>query len=189
MRNVVPAPSRLEKLIEDLIQFSLTERGQLLLEMKLVNVVDLMQSVARQSQQLASARRVQLQVYPLPRATFVRADPAKLGWVLLQLADNAIKFTPQGGKVSLRTDLDGSMVHFKVSDTGIGIPAQRMEEIFQPFHQLDSSDTRQHGGTGLGLAMVRKILEGHGSKITVHSRQGEGSEFSFILAVSEPIYA
>jgi signal transduction histidine kinase len=113
-------------------------------------------------------------------------DEEKLAWVLLQLVDNAVKFTPAGGRVtfSLTPNSKRSRVLIAVKDTGIGIPFNRMPELFQPFHQLDSSSTRRYGGTGLGLALVRQILEAHGEQIKVESAIGQGSTFSFELPIA-----
>ncbi|MEJ2549727.1 MAG: ATP-binding protein [Anaerolineales bacterium] len=110
------------------------------------------------------------------------ADLDRLFWVLFQLIDNAIKFTPSGGSVRLSAKQDDQLVIISVSDTGIGIPPDRMEEIFEPFHQLDGSPTRRYGGAGLGLALARLIINAHGSELKVESEEGEGSTFSFALS-------
>ncbi|MEJ2563610.1 MAG: ATP-binding protein, partial [Anaerolineales bacterium] len=112
----------------------------------------------------------------------VFADLDRLFWVLFQLIDNAIKFTPSGGSVRLSAKQDDQLVIISVSDTGIGIPPDRMEEIFEPFHQLDGSPTRRYGGAGLGLALARLIINAHGSELKVESEEGEGSTFSFALS-------
>lgn len=113
----------------------------------------------------------------------VRVDAEKIAWVLFQLQDNAIKFTPQGGHVVVAVDAEAGLVTFRVTDTGIGIAPNRINEIFEPFHQLDGSDNRPAGGTGLGLALVKRIIEGHNSKIIVRSEIGKGSQFEFSLPV------
>ena len=117
----------------------------------------------------------------------VQADPEKIGWVLNQLLDNGIKFTPSGGSVVIALQEEGhNLVILTVTDTGIGIPPDRLKEIFEPFHQLDGSSTRHYGGTGLGLSLVRQIVEAHGSLLDVQSVQGKGSIFKFpLLAVRE----
>ena len=98
--------------------------------------------------------------------------------------DNAIKFSNPNGRVKLEVMVEVAEIRVSVSDEGIGIPADRIEEIFQPFHQLDGSSTRRYGGTGLGLALARKIIESHGSNIEVESHLGEGSRFSFLLTAA-----
>jgi signal transduction histidine kinase len=99
--------------------------------------------------------------------------------------DNAIKFTPPGGKVglSIKREAD-NLVKVSVADTGIGIPKNRLHELFEPFHQLDGSSTRRYGGTGLGLALVRQILDAHGSMMDVQSEEGRGTLFGFTLLVA-----
>jgi signal transduction histidine kinase len=117
----------------------------------------------------------------------VQADPEKIGWVLAQLLDNGIKFTPSAGRVVVNVKEEGAnLVMVSVIDTGIGIPSERIAEIFEPFHQLDGSSTRHAGGTGLGLSLVRQIVEAHGSLLDVISVEGKGSTFKFpLLAVTE----
>lgn len=177
---------RLEQLIEDLIQFSLVSRGELSLNLKPVSVNDLVATTANRAKKLAQARSVELKVNLSGNLPLVRADGEKISWVLLQLQDNAIKFTPQGGQVTVDAYFDGGLVTIGVTDTGIGIAPDRMDEIFEPFHQLDGSDTRRYGGTGLGLALVKKIIDAHGAIIKVHSQVGKGSRFEFSLPPYRP---
>ena len=116
--------------------------------------------------------------------TVINVDRERLSWVLFQLVDNGIKFTPADGKVTILAESNDGTIEFRVADTGIGIPPDRRGEIFEPFHQLDDAATRRYGGTGLGLALVKIILEAHGSELTVDSIEGKGSTFSFIIPVS-----
>jgi signal transduction histidine kinase len=117
----------------------------------------------------------------------VQADSEKIGWVLNQLLDNGIKFTPSGGSVVIALNQEGNnLVLVSVTDTGIGIHSNRIKEIFEPFHQLDGSSTRHYGGTGLGLSLVRQIVEAHGSLLDVQSVEGKGSVFKFpLLAIRD----
>jgi signal transduction histidine kinase len=107
--------------------------------------------------------------------------------VLNQLVDNGVKFTPSNGRVIVIVKREGeNLVIVSVTDTGIGIPSSRLEDIFEPFHQLDGSSTRRFSGTGLGLSLVRQIIEAHGSMLEVQSIEGRGSTFKFpLLAVPE----
>jgi signal transduction histidine kinase len=113
----------------------------------------------------------------------VDADFEKISWVLMQLLDNAIKFCAPGGQVTLQARREDNFIQFQVRDTGMGIPSDRLEKIFEPFYQLDGSSTRKAGGTGLGLALARRIVEAHGSVIHVYSEIGKGSRFEFVLKV------
>ena len=185
------AETRLERLIEDLIQFSLVSRGELNIKLSSFRLADMIRLTLERSGDKATTGVINLSVnlpLDLPQ---VRADEEKIAWVISQLVDNALKFTPKGGRVEIGAVLESSLVTVAVTDTGIGIPQERLEEIFEPFHQLDGSATRRFGGTGLGLAMAQRIIEAHGSKINVESLVGLGSRFEFSLPVmksgTEPI--
>jgi signal transduction histidine kinase len=136
-----------------------------------------------QSNQKARTAQVSLELSLPAQLPKVRADEEKIGWVLMQLLDNAIKFNATGGRVITDARLDNDIVTIAVTDTGIGIPEDRVQDIFEPFHQLDGSATRRYGGTGLGLTMVRRILDAHGADIRVRSVVGRGSRFEFSLPV------
>ncbi len=174
--------SRLEDLIEDLIMFSLASHGELSLKLEEIDIVPLIDLLSRSAVQKAEGRGVKLDVHVQPGLPRVQADSQKLNWVLTQLVDNGIKFTPSGGRVQVSVKEDSNhLVLITVSDTGIGIPSHRMKELFEPFHQLDGSSTRRYGGVGLGLSLVRQIVEAHGSLLDVHSEAGMGTTFKFPL--------
>lgn len=180
------AAGRLEGLIDDLIMFSLNTRGEMSMKLGQVDIRRLVTLAVKSATSKAEERNVQLTLSTVEQAPSVQADPEKIGWVLNQLLDNAIKFTPSGGSVtvSIKTEAN-NLIHVSITDTGIGIPAHRLAEIFEPFHQLDGSSTRHYGGTGLGLSLVRQIVEAHGSLLDVQSVEGKGSTFKFpLLAVS-----
>jgi signal transduction histidine kinase len=182
------AETRLERLIEDLIQFSLAARGSLSLNRAEIAINSLIQIAVERSLSKARQQDLALKVTLKEGMPPVRVDEDKIGWVLIQLLDNAIKFTPKGGQVVVQSSYnDAGLVTIAVMDTGIGIPQERMAEIFEPFHQLDGSTTRRFAGTGLGLAMVRRIIEAHGSQIKVESVIGKGSRFEFNLTASNHV--
>jgi signal transduction histidine kinase len=104
--------------------------------------------------------------------------------VLNQLMDNAVKFTLQGGSVTVGAVVVGDAVRVWVAETGQGIASEKLPELFEPFHQLDGSTTRRKGGTGLGLALVKMIIEGHQSAIAVESELAKGSRFWFGLKMA-----
>jgi len=178
------AENRLESLVEDLIQFSLASQGDLELNLRKMDTMRLVQIVVERSRNKARQQGILLEANLPDRLPPIYADEDKIGWVLMQLLDNAIKFTPMGGQVSVEAGLiQKDLITFIVSDTGIGIPDERLSEVFEPFHQLDSSASRRYQGTGLGLAMVKRIIEAHGSQIQVKSMIGTGSYFEFSLPV------
>ena len=174
---------RLEKLIEDLIQFSLVAQGDLDLNITRFSLTEAFKEIWDGNIQKAKAAKISLLVNLPKNIPTVQGDQDKITWVLSQFVDNALKFTPEGGKVHLDAKIESQVVTLSVFDTGIGIPDDQLNEIFEPFHQLDGSATRRYGGTGMGLSMARQIVDAHGSKITVRSHLGEGSIFEFSLSV------
>ena len=181
------ATGRLETLIEDLIMVSLASRGELSIVQDDVDIRRLANLAVKFCSDKALERGVNLQAVIDEKMPLVQADSQKIAWVLGQLIDNGIKFTPSGGSVVASVKCDGeNLVVISVTDTGIGIPSSKVNDIFEPFHQLDGSSTRRYGGTGLGLSLVRQIIEAHGSMIEVQSTEGRGSTFKFpLLAVPE----
>ena len=176
---------RLEALIEDLILFSLASRGELSIQHENVDLRRLVNLSIKAYASKAEERGVSLNVIIDEDVPHVQADPQKIAWVLNQLLDNGIKFTPSGGRAVVGVQREGeTLVIVSVTDTGIGIPSNRFNDIFEPFHQLDGSSTRRYGGTGLGLSLVRQIIEAHGSMIEVQSIEGRGSTFKFPLLVA-----
>jgi signal transduction histidine kinase len=182
------ASSRLENLIEDLLAFSLGSHGGMSVKQQPLDILRLATRAVKSAALKAVEAGLELRVAPAEAVPLVQGDPEKILWALNQLLDNAIKFTRPGGQVvvSLKEE-STNLVMLSVSDTGIGIPANRLKEIFEPFHQLDASPTRAAGGTGLGLSLVRQIIEAHGSVLDVSSVEGRGTTFKFpLLVAAEP---
>lgn len=176
------ATTKLESMIEDLIMFSLASRGEMSMKLEKVDVRRIISLASKSASTKAEERGVHVTVSAAENIPSVQADPEKIGWVVNHLLDNGIKFTPSGGSVVITLKEEGNnLVIITVTDTGIGIPSNRLKEIFEPFHQLDASSTRHFGGTGLGLSLVRQIIEAHGSLLDVQSVEGKGSIFKFPL--------
>ena len=178
------ATLRLEHLIEDLIAFSTASREGLALDLRPAQLAQLAEATLERSKDKAALAGVAIQLSVDRGLPYVQADMDKLSWVLYQLVDNAIKFTLSGGRVKLWAEQVDRYVTVAVSDTGIGIPSDKFEEIFEPFHQLDGSPTRRRGGTGLGLALVKQIVSAHGASIQVESAENAGSTFRFDLPLA-----
>jgi signal transduction histidine kinase len=175
------AIGRLEQLISDLISYAAAAKGDLTLNRRPCSPAAMAQETRQRSLPKAERRQVRLAEALDPALPLLLADEEKLFWALMQLVDNAIKFTPPGGTVTVAASVHEDQVVFTVEDTGIGIPPDRVHDIFEPFQQLDGTSTRRYGGTGLGLALVRRILEAHGAHMHVSSEAGHGSRFSFSL--------
>jgi two-component system sensor histidine kinase/response regulator len=172
---------RLERLIDDLIQYSIAEKSQVNLELQKVDLGRICTAVLATVKSKIEERELRASCRLTSDLPMVRADEEKISWVISQLVDNAIKFTSPGGEILISLESDGKVVTCSIKDSGIGIPANRQNEVFEPFHQLDSSSTRRYGGTGLGLALVKKIIEAHSASIQLVSTEGSGSIFSFQL--------
>lgn len=181
------ATGKLGDMIEDLIMFSLASRGEMSMKLEGVDIRRVVALLGKTASRKASDRSVMLEVVAPETIPPVQADGEKISWVVTQLLDNAIKFTPSGGSVTVTLEEEGkNLVQVIVRDTGVGIPQNRLKEIFEPFHQLDGSSTRRYGGTGLGMSLVRQIIEAHGSLLDVKSVEGKGSTFKFpLLAMRE----
>ena len=178
--------TKLESLIDDLIMFSLASRGELSLKQEPLDLERLANLTVKAVEQKGRDRGVSVHAVVDKNVPPVQADSQKIAWALGQLLDNAIKFTPSEGRVVLSIQHEsGNLVMVSVTDTGIGIPSNRLSEIFEPFHQLDSSSTRKYGGTGIGLSLVRQIVEAHGSMLEVMSVEGKGTTFRFPLLAME----
>ncbi len=184
MTVISRATVRLGQLIEDLIAFSTASKEGMELKLEPISLVDLARDIIDRSKPKAAHEGVRLRMSIDKGIPQIQVDVEKFSWVLYQLLDNAIKFTPEDGSVKLWAEHVSGIVTVAVSDTGIGIPSGKLDEVFQPFHQLDGSATRKFGGTGLGLALVKQIVDAHGSKIIAESMEKKGSTFRFDL----PIY-
>lgn len=173
--------AELERLIGDLIQFATGERGEMRLRLAPFSVSELIDAVVAGAAEHAGRRGVRLSANLPAGPLSAVADAERIKWVFSQLVDNAIKYTPSGGDVTVSAGLVGGAVRCSVADTGRGIPGEQLSQLFEAFHQLDGSTTRKEGGTGIGLAIVKMIVEAHESRVEVESTVGLGSRFSFDL--------
>lgn len=167
-------------LINDILDLSKVEAGQMDLHLQEVAVDESVQIVLATVEPLARPKEIALDSEPGPGLHLV-ADPAKLKQMLLNLVSNAIKFTPHGGRVTIRARQVDSWIEIAVSDTGIGIAQSDLGRLFTEFQQLDAGPGREQEGTGLGLALTKRFAELHGGHVSVESVQGEGSTFILTL--------
>lgn len=174
---------RLNSLIDNLLFMAFDTAESLHLETGEVDLGQLCSEVVQNYKAKSQSSGILISSSLAPDLPSVQADVNKIEWVLSQLLDNAVKFNQTGGRVHLSATLDARRVQVAVADTGIGIPKEKVGEIFEPFHQLDGSSTRKAGGAGIGLTLAKRIVEAHGSKLQIESHQGRGSRFSFSLPV------
>ena len=172
---------RLARLIESALDLSRLDSGNPLSARQKVDFGELLEESAWLLSRMAETRQVELKLERQVVDTHVDADRDQMRQLVLHLVSNAIKFTPAGGQVDVRLTGDERIVTLQVEDTGIGIPEEALEKIFDRFYQVDSSLARRYGGTGLGLAICKSIVEWHGGGIDASSRPGEGSCFTVRL--------
>jgi PAS domain S-box-containing protein len=178
---------RLTALISDLLDVSRIEAGKIELREDDVAYPPLVELVVRMLQGEAKARDVTLSVQIAPeKYTPVRGDVERLQQVLTNLISNGIKYTPPGGSITVTVRPQESFIATCVADTGIGIPLEDRNKVFEKFYRADNSTTRQAGGTGLGLSISRAIVEQLGGSIWVESEPGKGSKFWFTLPLAPP---
>ncbi|HHW07639.1 MAG TPA: DUF3365 domain-containing protein [Clostridia bacterium] len=176
-------------LINDLLDLAQIEAGRYRLRPETMDVVDVIDSVERVIAPLARKKEIEFSTEFLTEVPLVKADPEKFRRAVLNLADNAVKFTPQGGKVRITVDYDRDKeeVLIAVSDTGIGIRAEDLSYIFDRFRQVDNSDARRYRGSGLGLALAKELVEMHRGWVSVSSEVNKGSTFTIGLPVGRPV--
>jgi signal transduction histidine kinase/DNA-binding response OmpR family regulator/CHASE3 domain sensor protein len=170
-------------LINDLLDLSKVEAGQMILYPERIALTESVQTVLSTLEPLARAKGITIDS-DTGAGLHLVADPTKLKQMLLNLMSNAIKFTPQGGRVSIRARQVESWIEIAVADTGIGIAEADLSRLFREFQQLDAGHGRQQEGTGLGLALTKRFAELHGGEVKVHSVSGEGSTFTLRLPMS-----
>jgi PAS domain S-box-containing protein len=170
------------ELIDDLLDISRIITGKLRLDVRPVKLAPMIEGVVDGVRAAADARSIQLQTVLDSRISATSGDPDRLQQIIWNLLTNAIKFTPKGGHVQVRLERIASHVEITVSDTGQGIEPHLLPYVFDRFRQSDSSSTRRHGGLGLGLSIVRQLVELHGGTVTAESPgAGEGTTFKVIL--------
>ncbi len=190
-RNVISQA----QLIDDLVDVSRVVSGKFRLDVKPIDLVPVIKSAAESQIPASDAKHIRLQLVLDERAGLISGDSERLQQVMWNLMSNAIKFTPKGGRVQVVLQRTGSQVEVAVSDSGVGIDGNFLPHVFEPFQQATGGSMRRHGGLGLGLSIVRHIVELHGGEITAESEgAGLGSKFTVkfpVLAtagrVAEPV--
>ena len=172
---------RMNKIISDLLQLSQIESRESEFKVEPFSAKELVQEVADSVRHTADKRSQSLVVNLPSHDLKALGDRYRIGQALTNLVDNAIKYTPDGGRITIEVLDRENSVEFGVSDSGVGIPPTELARIFERFYTIDKGRSREMGGTGLGLSIVKRVVEAHGGEVTVESEPGKGSKFSFVL--------
>jgi len=183
LSTIEQSGKHLLELITEILDLSKIESGKMELQIAPVSLQNLCESSLAFVKQQAHQKKIELRSKVSQGLSEIELDERRIRQVLVNLLSNAVKFTPEGGKVGLEVEAnpDSEILQFRVIDTGIGIAPENIDKLFKPFVQLDSSLSRRYAGTGLGLALVRRIAELHGGSVCLESEIGKGSQFTVSL--------
>jgi signal transduction histidine kinase/CheY-like chemotaxis protein len=179
--NILTSGKHLLELINDILDISKVEAGKVELKYEEFSLLDLLSESQTLVNTMASKKNISLESKVEEGITRITADLTRLKQIMYNLLSNAIKFTPDGGRVSVDAKSSDDMAQISVEDTGIGIRKEEQEKVFEEFYQIDGSYARQYQGTGLGLALTKRLVELHGGKIWVESEVDKGSKFTFTI--------
>jgi len=185
VNDILFSGQHLLSLINDILDMSKIEAGKMTLNTEAMQMNDMISQVIRIVRGRAEDNRLKL-VYEEDQLPEIEADPRAVKQILLNLTTNAIKFTPEGGVVTVSVEPKSAGLIVRVSDTGIGISDEDIQRLAQPFEQIDSQHSRQHEGTGLGLALSKSLVELHGGNFTIESVVGQGTTVIFTLPNRPP---
>jgi signal transduction histidine kinase len=185
IRSLGEEANLLSRLVDDLQELSLAEAGELKLNCKTEDVNKLVKQAVAVRQDHAAAKGLSISTDLPDGLPQVNIDSRRISQVLLNLIDNAITHTPQSGMITIAARQLDDWVEMSVEDTGEGIPAEDLPNVFERFYRVDKSRARATGGTGLGLAIAKYFVEAHNGKIAAQSERGKGSRFDFTIPVSK----
>lgn len=179
--------ARMSRIIEDLLALAKSEAGEIPLALADVNLSDLLQDLYLQGKTLSEPKEIDFALHmEVNREIHLRADQLQLHRMLLNLVSNAVKYTPDGGRVAIHLTSDDRQARIRVTDTGFGIAAEHLPYLFDRFYRIDEARNRDIGGSGLGLSIVKWIVEAHGGQVDVASEPNRGSTFTVSLPLDGP---
>ena len=182
---VVESGKRLSKLINDILDFTGMRSGELLLTKEYFKIESIVENLVKEFEFMAADKNIKIKTGITAELPGLYADKYRIIQVIYNLMGNAVKFTPVGGMITVNVYKEEGNICIAVRDSGIGIPEERLEDIFKSFEQVDASITRKYGGMGLGLSISKRIAETHGGDIKAYSKLNEGSEFVLCIPIIE----
>jgi heavy metal sensor kinase len=174
---------RLSKIVESLLAISRLDAGEALMTRERFDLAELVSGTADQMRLLAEDKQIALKCNA-PGRVEVEGDPHRLKQIVVNLVDNAIKYTCEGGKVEISAVAVNDNAVLEVTDTGVGIPPESIPHVFERFYRVDKARSRQMGGAGLGLSIVKSICAAHQGRVSVESREGKGTRFTVELPLA-----
>ena len=181
--NISKSGKHLLNLINNILDLSKVEAGKLELDYKEFELASKLNMIKNLLSPIADRKNIQIEIDMDSNLTSICADEARFVQIMYNLVDNAIKFSYENGLVKIGARKKGDMVEITVKDTGIGIKAEDQNKLFKPFSQVDSFFSKQFQGTGLGLSLVKQIVNLHGGYVWFRSNPGEGSTFAFTIPI------
>ncbi len=185
MKIIIEEADRLTRLINDVLDLAKLEGGKVQFKKELMDIEDVASDVITTLSTLAEDKDITFHLQPVGAIPKISASKDLIKQVFFNLVGNAIKFTPKNGHIYIILERDNNFVRATVKDTGIGVPEEQIAKIFDKFYQVDTSMTRQHGGTGLGLPIAKHIVDAHKGRIYAESEVGKGSSFIFELPIKK----
>jgi len=185
LNDIHSSGRHLLSLINDILDLSKIEAGRMELDLADLSLPDALAAAMTLIRERAQNHGIALSLEVDPKVGEIRADERKVKQVMLNLLSNAVKFTPDGGKIAVRAAIDADHVEVAVQDSGIGIAPEDQEAVFEEFKQVGRDYTKKAEGTGLGLALTRRIVELHGGRLWLESAPGTGSTFTFTLPLTQ----
>jgi two-component system phosphate regulon sensor histidine kinase PhoR len=186
LERVRESAERLDRLVQDLLTLNRIQSGAEVMEIRPVPMDAVMDLCVGRYEHRARAKHLALKAEPPPAPVHALADEDALDHILDNLVDNAVKYTPEGGRVTLRWSAVGPDVLIEVEDTGVGIPAKDLPRVFERFYRVDRARSRELGGTGLGLSIVKHLTQALGGRIDAKSTVGQGTTFTLCLPLAVP---
>jgi signal transduction histidine kinase len=174
---------RLSRIVESLMAISRLDAGEARVELAHFDLAELTSSTTEQMRLLAEDKDIALRCESEQQVR-VEGDRARLKQVIVNLVDNAIKYTPAGGLVGVKVSASNGRAVIEVNDNGVGIPSEALPHIFERFYRVDKARSRQMGGAGLGLSIIKAIVTAHGGQVKVESVEGKGSQFLVELPIA-----
>jgi two-component system phosphate regulon sensor histidine kinase PhoR len=174
---------QLKNLVEDILKVSEIESGRLEMNPVDSQLENTVRAIQAEFEEQLKSKKLNFEI-KIPTGLAVRADPSALRQILMNLIDNAVKYTPEGGRVTVSAEREGPFCKVTVADTGIGIAEKDLPHVFERFYRADKARSRQMGGTGLGLSIVKHFVQAHGGEVGATSEVGKGSQFFFTLPLA-----